>query len=180
MANRTDPAVIRDWLKVLGSLTASNASSAEANGKLSAYVPWLAADYDPQFFTPRSLKWAAERFKFFPSYAELTAFFGEHRALVGVPQPVAAIGYDVPERPSPPDAEALVAVASVVQAFTAGRSWNQSRDLPGSLGAVKPGHLSDGALLAAWQDAERQGVGGAAQRVAMLRAKMAAQTKIHA
>jgi hypothetical protein len=62
---------IRDWLKALAVLCAANVSKAELSGKLNAYVPMLAQDFDRGAFSPASLAAVARQCKFFPSYAEL-------------------------------------------------------------------------------------------------------------
>jgi hypothetical protein len=64
-------AAVRDWLKALGSLTAGSLPAAEADRKLGAYAPLLAADYPATAFCPGSLAAVARQCRFFPAYAEL-------------------------------------------------------------------------------------------------------------
>jgi hypothetical protein len=85
---------IRDWLKALAVLCASNLGKAELLGKLNAYAPMLAQEFGEGAFCATSLATVGRQFKFFPSYAELTEalspWWKEHRP------PLVAIASDQP------------------------------------------------------------------------------------
>lgn len=63
---------VRDWLTSLGALVAANITVADARARLTAYVGML--EYPSACYTKASLRKAARRFKFFPTYGELTDF----------------------------------------------------------------------------------------------------------
>ncbi len=63
-------ALVLRWLTALGTLTATRPDEADASGKVRAYAAML--ELPASAFTRRSLDAAARRFRFFPSYAELT------------------------------------------------------------------------------------------------------------
>lgn len=71
--------VVRDWLKALGVLSAGSMLHADAKAKIAAYSPMLAADFADWCFTPASLAACARRFKFFPSFGELSAELSDWR-----------------------------------------------------------------------------------------------------
>ncbi len=101
----TDPKLVRDWLKALGTLTAGSMPHAEANARVDAYVPLLVCDFPPGAFTGDSLKAVARECKFFPAYAEviqhLGAWWKSARPLLPElppPGPVAAVIRCTPEQ----------------------------------------------------------------------------------
>ena len=65
---------VEEWLVALGMLTASKGDDAEA--KLAAYIPLLAARFEAAAFTQASLEAVAARCKFFPSYSEIVEHLG--------------------------------------------------------------------------------------------------------
>lgn len=73
-----------------------------------------------------------------------------------------------------PTPEVVAEVGALVKAFTAERSFNQPAGMTPSKPKVQPRHLSDGHLLAEYERLSREGVVGAATRVAMLRKKIRA------
>lgn len=166
MQFRTDQAIVRDWLKALGSVVASGLSASEAGAKLAAMVPWAAADFGPECFTPATLKSAARDFKFFPAYAELAAHL-RHFQRDETPR----IGYEIPQPRRAPTAEEVEHVAATLRAFQAERSFSKPASAPAKA-AVKPAHLSPGALLAAYEAQKRAGATGLDVRIAGLRRQM--------
>jgi hypothetical protein len=81
-------AIIRDWLKALATLCASNLEPDDLRGKLRAYVPMLSQEFPQEAFGPAALAHVARSCTFFPSFAELCAalapWWKEHR-----PTPIA-------------------------------------------------------------------------------------------
>lgn len=69
MAETTE--TIRNWLKALGTLVAASMAISEVSGRLDAFVPMLAESFQPRHFTRDSLRFVAEKCKFFPTYGEL-------------------------------------------------------------------------------------------------------------
>lgn len=70
--------VVAKWLASLGVLCAGQMSAADAKIKMAAYVPLIE---EPAIaFTSATLKAAGERFKWFPSFSEITEFLREHGA----------------------------------------------------------------------------------------------------
>jgi hypothetical protein len=88
-------AIIRDWLKALATLCASNLEPDDLRGKLRAYVPMLSQEFPQEAFSPAALAHVARAGAFFPSFAELcnalAPWWKEHR-----PQPI-AITSDQPD-----------------------------------------------------------------------------------
>jgi hypothetical protein len=88
-------AIIRDWLKALATLCASNLEKDDLQGKLRAYTPMLSQEFPQEAFSPAALAHVARACTFFPSFAELCAalapWWKEHR-----PQPI-AITSDQPD-----------------------------------------------------------------------------------
>lgn len=62
---------ITQWLNALGTLTAGTLTTDEARAKIAAYVPLLAARFEPAAFTAASLEFVASQCKFFPAYGEV-------------------------------------------------------------------------------------------------------------
>lgn len=167
MENRTDPALVRDWLKALGSAVAGGLSRDEASAKLGIMTPWAAQDFGPECFTARTLKWAAEEFKFFPAYAELAEFLRKQRR-----DEPPRLSYDIPQPKAPPSPGEIDHVGRLVAAFTAERAAARA---PGTLPPdqrPKPRHLSPGQLLAAYEAQQAAGAVGLDGRVAVLRRQM--------
>ena len=63
--------IVRDWLKALAPLVASNLQHDELRAKITAYVPLLEEEFTPAAFTRASLAEVALQCTFFPAYAEL-------------------------------------------------------------------------------------------------------------
>lgn len=63
-----------EWLSSLGLLVAGQMTAEDARARVTAYVAML--EFPAECFTRATLKAAAEQFRFWPSFAELTAFFG--------------------------------------------------------------------------------------------------------
>ena len=105
--------IIREWLQSLGMLTAVSISRAEAEMKLAAYIPVLAARFPDQAFTSGSLEHvAANSPKGFPTYAELThhlaTWWRQHRPIpLELPPP------PTPTR-SPPTPDEIAHVETLV------------------------------------------------------------------
>lgn len=165
MGNRTDPALVRDWLKALGSAVVGGLSRDEASAKLGIMTPWAAQDFGPECFTARTLKWAAEEFKFFPAYAELAEFLRKQRR-----DEPPRLSYDIPQPRTPPTPGEIDHVGRLVAAFTAERAAAGV-----ALGTLppdqrpKPLHLSPGQLLAAYEAQRKAGATGLEQRIEVLR-----------
>jgi hypothetical protein len=70
---RSDQSVLREWLSMLGALTANGMTANDARAKTALYAATL-ADYPAILFTQESLKELAAKCKFLPSYAELVDF----------------------------------------------------------------------------------------------------------
>ncbi len=68
-------ATVGKWLAGLGMLAAGKTDAATASAKLAAYARFL--DHPAACFTEASLKAAARRFKWFPSFAEIAQFLDE-------------------------------------------------------------------------------------------------------
>lgn len=168
MANRTDPAIVRDWLKALGSVVASGLSATEANAKLAAMVPWAAQDFGPECFTAGTLKSAARDFKFFPSYAELSTHL-RHFQRSELPQ----IVYDIPQRRAAPAAEEVELVAATLKAFMAERTFTHPASSATRV-PVKPCHVSPGVLLAIYEAQRKAGASGLDARIENLRRQVSA------
>jgi len=66
------------WLASLGNLVAGQMSAQDVRDKLTAYAGNL--DYPAGLYTQDSLKAAGKRFKWFPSFAELTEFLDARKA----------------------------------------------------------------------------------------------------
>lgn len=66
---------MRKWLASLGLLCAGATSVTEARAKIGAYASLM--DYPPACFTKATLAEAGRRFKWLPSFAELSAFLDE-------------------------------------------------------------------------------------------------------
>ena len=124
------------WLSTLGLLVAGRMATADARARLSAFGPLL-ADYPVRVFTMETLREAARRFKWFPSYAELAELLDEVAREIGSRVPLRRhIAASVEPWPPPPKApEQLAQIAALVdQCRTAlgvvpgGR--NQSRRMP--------------------------------------------------
>jgi hypothetical protein len=65
----------KDWLAMLGTLCAGQMTAADAKAKIGVYVPLMEA---PELvLTRETLREAGERFKWFPSFAEISAFMDE-------------------------------------------------------------------------------------------------------
>lgn len=69
---------MEEWLASLGPLVAGNISVEDARAKLAAYCGML--EYPAACFTKASLAKAAKRFKFFPTFSELTEFLDAQHA----------------------------------------------------------------------------------------------------
>lgn len=87
-----DPEDVRNWLKAIGALAASNVDRREAEERVAAYVPLLVAEFPAGAFTAESLAAVAKRCRFFPAYADLVEYlaewWSEHRMpLVALPAP---------------------------------------------------------------------------------------------
>lgn len=63
---------VTKWLVALGLLVASKMTEADARAKVAAFVPLI--DHPAGCFTSDSLKRAAKRFDWWPSFKELSAF----------------------------------------------------------------------------------------------------------
>lgn len=72
-----DGDVVRKWLGDLGVLVAGAMGVDEARAKLAAYANLIADDFPRAAFTRRTLATAGRRFKFFPSFSELSEFLDE-------------------------------------------------------------------------------------------------------
>lgn len=68
-----DKRVVADWLASLGTLCAGQMSAEEARMKVSAYADLI--DLPAPCFTRATLREAAARFKFWPSYSEICQLF---------------------------------------------------------------------------------------------------------
>lgn len=66
---------VRKWLASLGLLCAGSTAAEDAKAKILAYAGLL--EFPGACYTKDSLRSAAERFKWLPSYAELHAFLSE-------------------------------------------------------------------------------------------------------
>jgi hypothetical protein len=98
------------WLASLGLLCAGATSAAEARAKIGAYASLM--DYPPACFTKSTLADAGRRFKWLPSFAELTAFLDE------VARPARQLRdrlRAIAEAPLPPDAPVKRAPPSEAQ-----------------------------------------------------------------
>ena len=73
LASKPSQGLMAEWLGSLGSLVAGQMPAAEATQRLRAYVAML--DHPAFCFTADTLKDAARRFKWFPSFAEIAEFF---------------------------------------------------------------------------------------------------------
>jgi len=95
----------RDWLAMLGTLCAGQMSAADAKAKIGVYVPLLEAP--ESVLTRDTLRQAGERFKWFPSFAEISDFLAERvgpmRALRAR---LEAIANAKPSLPPPPTGKA--------------------------------------------------------------------------
>lgn len=69
---------IQNWLATLGLLIAGKMDVEDVKMRLFAYSR-LMIDIPPELLTERSLRKAALKFKWFPSFAELNDFFLELR-----------------------------------------------------------------------------------------------------
>jgi len=63
---------VRRWLLTLGALTAGKMSVRDAEVKITAYQNFI--DHPEKCFTEATLKSAARRFKWFPSFSEVSLF----------------------------------------------------------------------------------------------------------
>jgi hypothetical protein len=132
--------IVREWVIVLGVLTAGNMSRAEAEMKLRAYVPLLQDQFPAGAFTQESLHAVAAQCKWFPSYAEviqhLRGWWREHRpAPPALPPPA-----PVPPRQPPTEAEIAHVHACVQQIIANMRSpFAERSDMPGP---VQPRYAS--------------------------------------
>lgn len=70
-----NPDGVRRWLQMLGTMTAGKTSAAEAHTKVELFAGML--DFPAGCYSKATLKAAAEKFSWFPSYAELHAFLTE-------------------------------------------------------------------------------------------------------
>ena len=101
----------KDWLAMLGTLCAGQMSAADAKAKIGVYVPLLEA---PELVLSRdTLREAGERFKWFPSYAEISEFLAEKVGpMKQLRARLEAIANARPSLPPPPT----------------GKSWNELSD----------------------------------------------------
>lgn len=180
MSQPTDPAIVRNWLKALGSLVAGSLSEVEAKARIDAYTPLLATAFPPAAFTPTTLRRVAEGCKFFPSYGEVNALLvPEYRRAVelaaAASAPIARPALTAPEPPphEGQDPEAVDAVRKLVEAFKAERTFSQPQG-SAARAKIKPAHGSDGQLLAAYEKLAREGSDAAATRAAMIRQRLGA------
>lgn len=67
---------VSDWLASLGTLCAGQMTAEDARVKVAAYVGML--DFPAECYTRDTLREAAELFRFWPSYAELSQFMRGH------------------------------------------------------------------------------------------------------
>lgn len=68
----SDQTIIRNWLKALGVMSGARMGADEAQARLNAFVPNLVESFpDQKYFCQLSLRYVAERCKFFPTYGEL-------------------------------------------------------------------------------------------------------------
>jgi hypothetical protein len=67
--------LVKDWLLALGTLCAGQMSAADAKTKIAGYAGLL--EHPPLCFTRETLRDAARRFKWWPSFAEIAAFLDE-------------------------------------------------------------------------------------------------------
>jgi hypothetical protein len=65
--------IMRQWLIALGNVCAGQISKDDAGNKINAYVK-LFEELPISIFSKATLREAAEQFKFFPSFAEISAF----------------------------------------------------------------------------------------------------------
>lgn len=180
MSQPTDPAIVRNWLKALGSLVAGSLSEVEAKARIDAYTPLLATAFPPAAFTPTTLRRVAEGCKFFPSYGEVNALLvPEYRRAVelaaAASAPIARPALTAPEPPphEGQDPEALEAVRRMVQAFQAERTFTKPAG-SAARAPIKAAPVSDGVLLASYEREAANGNAAAQIRVDMLRQKLGA------
>jgi len=177
------------WVAVLGKLVAP-LEPERATKALAAMLPMLSR-YPDAAFSPESAQTICASGRILadgseaplnrvPTFGELECALGkwwrhqrEMRELRA--QPIAREALPAPA-PAARDwtPEAAEHVRGVVAAFAAERSWNEPGRQRDEAAQVKPHRLSDGHLLAVYEAMAAQGNPGAAVRVRMIRARMAA------
>lgn len=98
------------------------------------------------------------------------------RAVDGLKRVIATQGAETASAPSGATPEAIEHVASLVKAFTAERSWNQTTG-PTARPAVKAAPLSDGWLIAIYEQGVKDGTPGSKTRLEMLKRKLGQQSQ---
>lgn len=141
-----------------------------------AAIGLACADLPAAVWTVETAALALRTFKRWPGPAEVYALLSEQaqpflRIRAGLRRVVeAGVSRPAPPR-SGPSEEVASQVAAVVRAFVAERTFNDpERVTDPAVAACK--RLSSGALLGVWEKAARDGLPGAAARVAMLRSQV--------
>jgi hypothetical protein len=71
--SKAGPTIARVWLLQLATVTAGSKPLSELQAQVDGMVGLM--NYPSSVFTPETLREAAQRFKFFPGYAEIHALF---------------------------------------------------------------------------------------------------------
>lgn len=82
--NSSETQRIFTWLSKLALLLAANMSPEETTARAKAYAAMLAGQYDPRIYSLETLRDFAKRFKFWPSFGEITAALDLHAARIRV------------------------------------------------------------------------------------------------
>lgn len=166
---------VSSWLTDLFRFTTNNPPPAELAARITAYASFLAENFhDDGAFCRASLDHVAGQCRFFPSYAEVNRSLGvwwkEHR-----PQ-LAALPPPAPPPRQEPTEEAHAYVADVVRKLRAELGFPEDampdQPIPAA-GQSKPGHLSDGHLIATYEKLAADGSLAALTRLEMLKKKIA-------
>lgn len=178
----SEPTAIRVWCTRLARAVRNTPSEHDFAFR-SAAIAEVCVDFPAAVWTSETLTEAMRTFEWWPSAKDAYNFLKPRAdelirtrdALRRMAEP------PTPSLPPPPrrepDNEAKLAVSQLVHSFVAERTWKQPEAQRSQAGGVSASPLSDGALLAAYEQSAKQGgiAGGAAKiRAAMLRAKIAA------
>jgi hypothetical protein len=67
----TDPGLTRNWLKMVGAYNIGAMTGEEIEWRLSVLAPALAAEFDPEVFTPETARTVARQTQYFPTFGEI-------------------------------------------------------------------------------------------------------------
>ena len=167
------PAVIRTWLAGLNFAVSNPLSPEDFQLRASAMIDGL-SDLPSSLWNDQTLREAKATFRFFPSASEVRAILipRVNRLRNRLRELEAVVNSAAPPARPHHTPDAIKHVSEVVGAFIAERAAAREQ-APDAKPTATPKHLSDGQLLAIYEEQARQGVQGLEIRIRVLRERVA-------